>query len=149
LEPLATRGADHALDVHDRTPQDVRKELHGLARARGVPSLSWRIFECSGTPAGQTLAFGLLARGATLLQVGYTPKPVELRFSNLMAFDATAHGSWGCPPEAYPAVLELIADGRVVLEPFIEYAPMSRINDLLDALAHHRLERRMVLDPRT
>jgi 6-hydroxycyclohex-1-ene-1-carbonyl-CoA dehydrogenase len=90
----------------------------------------------------------LLARGATLLQVGYTPKTIELRFSNLMAFDATVHGTWGCPPEAYPKVLQLIESGLVVLAPFIEYAPMSRINELLDALAHHRLERRMVLDPR-
>jgi 6-hydroxycyclohex-1-ene-1-carbonyl-CoA dehydrogenase len=65
-----------------------------------------------------------------------------------MAHDATVHGTWGCPPEAYPAVLRLIAGGQVVLKPFIEYAPMSRINELLDALAHHRLERRMVLDPR-
>lgn len=148
LTQLTAHGADHTADVRDRAPQEVRKELHGLARAGGVPSLRWRIFECSGTPAGQTLAFGLLGRGATLLQVGYTPKTVEVRLSNLMAFDATVHGTWGCPPEAYPDVLDLIADGRVVLKPFIDYAPMSRINDLLDALAHHRLERRMVLDPR-
>jgi 6-hydroxycyclohex-1-ene-1-carbonyl-CoA dehydrogenase len=112
-----------------------------------VPSLRWRVFECSGTPAGQQLAFGLLARAATLLQVGFTPRPVELRFSNLMAFDATVHGTWGCPPEAYPEVLRLIAQGRVVLDPFVEHAPMSRLPELLDALAHHRLERRMILDP--
>ena len=148
LALLAAYGADHTADVKDRAPQDVRKELHALARGRGVPSLRWRIFECSGTPAGQTLAFGLLARGATLLQVGFTPKPVEVRLSNLMAFDATVHGSWGCPPEAYAAVLRLIAGGRVTLKPFVEYAPMSRINELLGALAEHRLERRMVLDPR-
>jgi 6-hydroxycyclohex-1-ene-1-carbonyl-CoA dehydrogenase len=148
LETLRRHGADHVANVADRAPQDVRKELHGLARSGGVPSLRWRIFECSGTPAGQTLAFGLLGRGATLLQVGYTPKSVEVRLSNLMAFDATVHGTWGCPPEAYPAVLEMIADGRVALKPFVEYAPMSRLNDLLDGLARHRLERRMVLDPR-
>ena len=141
-------GASHACDVRERTPQDVRKELHALARGWDVPSLRWRIFECSGTPAGQTLAYGLLARAATLLQVGYTPKTVELRLSNLMAFDATMHGTWGCPPEAYPEVLRLIAAGQVVLEPFVEHAPMSALNELLDALAHHRLERRMILDPR-
>jgi 6-hydroxycyclohex-1-ene-1-carbonyl-CoA dehydrogenase len=147
LAALAGRGAEQAVDVRDRTPQDVRKELHALARGWGVPSLRWRVFECSGTPAGQQLAFGLLARAATLLQVGFTPRPVELRFSNLMAFDATVHGTWGCPPEAYPEVLRLIAQGRVVLDPFVEHAPMSRLPELLDALAHHRLERRMILDP--
>ncbi|MFI5370821.1 MAG: 6-hydroxycyclohex-1-ene-1-carbonyl-CoA dehydrogenase [Candidatus Eisenbacteria bacterium] len=148
LRQAAAVGAEHTCDVRDRAPQDVRKELHALARTWQVPSLRWRIFECSGTPAGQLLAYGLLARAATLLQVGYTPKPVEVRLSNLMAFDATVHGSWGCPPEAYPDVLRLIAAGQVVLEPFVEHAPMSSLNELLDALAHHRLERRMILDPR-
>lgn len=147
LETLSRHGAEHVVNVAGRPWQEVRKELHGLARGWGVPSLRWRIFECSGTPAGQTLAFGLLARGATLLQVGYTPKPVEVRLSNLMAFDATVHGTWGCPPEAYPAVLRLVADGRVALEPFVEHAPMSGLNRHLDDLAHHRLERRLILDP--
>jgi 6-hydroxycyclohex-1-ene-1-carbonyl-CoA dehydrogenase len=148
LRQAAALGAEHVCDVSGRTPQEVRKELHALARGWQVPSLGWRIFECSGTPEGQQLAFGLLARAATLLQVGYTPRPVELRFSNLMAFDATVHGSWGCPPEVYPDVLRLIAAGQVVLEPFVEHAPMSALNELLDALAHHRLARRMILDPR-
>jgi len=148
LAQIAAHGAQHTVDVRERAPQDVRKELHALARGWGVSSLRWRIFECSGTTPGQQLAFGLLARGAVLLQVGFTPKPVEVRLSNLMAFDATVHGTWGCPPEAYPAVLQLIAAGQVVLEPFVEYAPMSRLNELLDALAHHRLERRMILDPK-
>ncbi len=148
LAQLLAHGAAHTADVRDRTPQEVRKELHALARGWDVPSLRWRVFECSGSPAGQTLAFGLLSRGATLLQVGYTIQTVEVRLSNLMAFDATIHGTWGCPPEAYADVLRLIAEGKVALEPFVEHAPMSSINELLDALAHHRLERRMILDPR-
>jgi len=45
-------------------------------------------------------------------------------------------------------VLAMIGDGRVALGPFLEHAPMSRINDFLGDLAAHRLERRMVLDPR-
>jgi 6-hydroxycyclohex-1-ene-1-carbonyl-CoA dehydrogenase len=64
-----------------------------------------------------------------------------------MAFDATVHGTWGCPPEAYPAVLELIYDGRVSLSPMLDHAPMSDLNRLLDDMANHRLARRMVLHP--
>lgn len=140
-------GIQHTCNVRGRNPRDVRKELHGLAATWAVPSLNWRIFECSGTTDGQTLAFTLLGRGATLVQVGFTPKPVELRFSNLMAFDATALGSWGCPPEAYPDVLRLIWDGKVQLTGGLEQAPMSRINELLADMAGHRLQRRMVLFP--
>jgi 6-hydroxycyclohex-1-ene-1-carbonyl-CoA dehydrogenase len=149
LEVAAQHGAEATLDVSGKAPPEVRKAAHGIATEWGVPSLAYRVFECSGTTDGQLLAFGLLARGATLLQVGFTPKPVEVRLSNLMAFDATVHGTWGCPPEAYPDVLRLVFDGKVVLGPFVERAGMSRLNTLLDDMAHHRLTRRMILDPRS
>ncbi len=148
LDLVGAHGAERLVDVTGRTPQEVRKEVHGVAREWRVPSLRFRIFECSGTPQGQLMAFGLLARGATLAQVGYTPKTVEVRLSNLMAFDATIVGTWGCPPELYPEVLRLIFEGKIVLTPFVEHAPMSRINELLAAMAGHTLANRMVLDPR-
>jgi 6-hydroxycyclohex-1-ene-1-carbonyl-CoA dehydrogenase len=148
LEAIARHGAERTLAVGGRTPKELRKEAHAVAAEWCVPSLRWRILECSGTPEGQTLAFTLLGQAATLVQVGYTPSTVSLRLSNVMAFDATVHGSWGCPPDAYPRVLELIYDGRVVLTPFVEHAPMSRIVEWLDAMAGHRLTRRLVLDPR-
>jgi 6-hydroxycyclohex-1-ene-1-carbonyl-CoA dehydrogenase len=148
LELARSLGADEVISVADADPRAVKKQAHGLARALGVHSLRYRIFETSGTTAGQSQAFGLLAHAATLVFVGYTPKKLEVRLSNLMAFDATAHGTWGCPPDAYPAVLELIAAGKIVLEPLVARAPMSQLNALLDDMAHHRLTRRMVLDPR-
>ncbi|NUN13394.1 MAG: 6-hydroxycyclohex-1-ene-1-carbonyl-CoA dehydrogenase [Myxococcales bacterium] len=144
---MKTFGAHHTVLVRDRQPKEVRKELHGIAKDLRVASLKFRIFECSGTPSGQTLAFTLLAKGATLVQVGYTPKPIEIRLSNLMAFDATVHGSWGCPPELYPEILQLIYGGKIQITPFIEHAKLSEINQHLDDMAHHRLARRLVLNP--
>jgi 6-hydroxycyclohex-1-ene-1-carbonyl-CoA dehydrogenase len=146
LEAIARYGAESTTAVGARPPKEVRAEVHAIAKQWGIPSLRWRIFECSGTPDGQTLAFTLLSQASTLVQVGYTPAPVSLRLSNVMAFDATVHGTWGCPPSAYVDVLELIYDGRVVLTPFVEHAPMSRLAEGLDALAGHT--RRLVLDPR-
>lgn len=136
------------MNVRDCEMRAVRKELHGLARDSGVESLRHRIFECSGTAAGQTLAYGLLAQAATLVQVGYTREQVQIRLSNLMAFDATVHGTWGCPPERYPEILKLVYAGKVVLGPFVERAPMSEIGRLLDEMAGDRLTHRMILDPR-
>ena len=149
LDLVAAHGAERTVLVDGRTPQEVRKEVHGIARSWGVASIDFRIFECSGTPQGQVLAFGLLSRAATLVQVGYTPKAVEVRLSNLMAVDATIHGTWGCPPAQYPDVLRLISQGQVVIAPFVEHAPMSRVNELLEAMAQHRLANRMILDPRS
>jgi 6-hydroxycyclohex-1-ene-1-carbonyl-CoA dehydrogenase len=149
LELALKHGAETALEASDLAPKAVKAEVRALLKKHGVPGLRLRIFECTGTPAGQTLAYGLLDRGATLVQVGYTPQPVEVRLSNLMAFDATIHGTWGCPLEAYPAVISLVAQGKVALDPFVERAPMSRINDHLEAMHARRLERRLVLDPRS
>jgi 6-hydroxycyclohex-1-ene-1-carbonyl-CoA dehydrogenase len=148
LERIAALGIE-TVNVVDRDPKVVRKELHARAKEWGVPSIAWRIFECSGTTSGQLLAYSLISNASTIVFVGFTRDMVNVRLSNLMAFDATAHGSWGCPRERYPDVLHLIYQGSVVLEPFIERAPMSRINEHLRALAEHRLERRLVLDPRT
>ncbi len=149
LERSRELGAEHAVGVADRPAKEVRKEIRSLAREWQIPSLRLRIFEASGTAAGQALAFALLDRAATLVQVGYTPESLSVRLSNLMAFDATVHGTWGCPPEAYPAVLDLIYDGRVSLSPMLDHAPMSELNRLLDDMANHRLARRMVLHPET
>jgi 6-hydroxycyclohex-1-ene-1-carbonyl-CoA dehydrogenase len=134
------------INLSSLDPKELRKQVRGFAK--GVPTLKYKIFECSGSAPGQTTAYGLLERGATMLQVGYTPGKIEVRLSNLMAFDATIHGTWGCPPEVYPGVLQLIEQGKVKLDPFIAYGPMSKVNDYLADMAAHKLEKRMVMDPR-
>lgn len=147
LDSAAAYGAGHVTLVADKEPREVRNELRAVAREWDVPSLRWRIFEASGTAEGQLLAFSLLGPAATLVQVGYTFDKVTVRLSNLMAFDAAVHGTWGCPPEVFPEVLAMIYDGRVALDPFVDHAPMSRLNELLDDMAHHKLTRRMILHP--
>lgn len=149
LSLLEEHGASAVLRVDDRPQKELRKRALELMAGFGVGSLRHRIFECSGTAAGQRLAFSLIGPASTMVQVGYCRDPIELRLSNLMAFDATVHGSWGAPLEIYPDCLRLVFEGKVVLDPFVEHAPMSRIDALLDDMAHHRLERRVVLDPRT
>lgn len=147
LELMAEHGADERVNVKGREDRDIKKTLHGMAKKWGIPSLRHRIFECSGTAAGQGLAYALVARAATLMLVGYTFDKVTVRLSNLMAFDATVHGTWGCPVEAYAPVLDLMRAGKVTLQPFVELAPMSTLNDQLRAMAEHRLTHRMVLQP--
>jgi 6-hydroxycyclohex-1-ene-1-carbonyl-CoA dehydrogenase len=148
-ERLAALG-DHGVERTLLAGEDeraVRSAAQTMAREWGVPSLGWRIFECSGTPAGQSLAFTLLAPASTLVVVGFSAEKVRLRLSNVMAHDATVQGTWGCPPEAYRGVLRLVYEGKVALSPFIDRAPMSELNRLLDEMAAHRLRRRMVLLP--
>jgi len=67
--------------------------------------------------------------------------------SNLMALDATVQGNWGCLPEHYPAVLDLVLSGKVMLEPFVEYRPLDSINETFADLHEHRVSRRVILQP--
>ena len=147
LALAAAHGAELTLDPAALDAKDLRRKLRSFLDGHGVPSWRMRIFETSGTPAGQTTAFGLLAHGASLSVVGFTPATVEVRLSNLMAFDAIAQGNWGCLPEHYPAVVDLILSGRVALAPFIETRPLSSINETFARIHQHGALRRVVLIP--
>ena len=90
-------------------------------------------------------AFGLLDFGAHLGVVGYTPKAVEVRLSNLMAFDATAASNWGCPPDRYPDALALVLDGKVRLDAFVETHPLDCAPSVFQSVIEHRITRRAIL----
>ena len=121
--------------------------ISAFAKAQGLRSTEWFIFECSGTAPGQLTAYSLLVHGATLSVVGFTMDKVELRLSNLMAFDARAIGNWGCPPEAYPAALDLVLKGRVQIAPFVETHPLDDINRVFAAVHHKEIKKRAVMVP--
>ncbi|MBI5494538.1 MAG: 6-hydroxycyclohex-1-ene-1-carbonyl-CoA dehydrogenase [Deltaproteobacteria bacterium] len=135
------------VNVKDRPLKDVRKEIQGIVKGWEVPSFRWKIFECSGTTPGQQLAYALMGPAATMVVVGFTPQPAEFKLANIMAFDATVHGTWGCPPARYAEVLPHIYAGRVKLDPFVTYVPLPDANKVLDDMAHHRLDKRAVLLP--
>lgn len=142
--------ADHGLALPLDAGVDfkaIKRAVRELAAERGIPSFRWKIVECSGSPAGQRTAFGLLGHGSLLVVVGYTPQPVEVRLSNLMALDAAALGNWGCLPEHYPAVVDLALAGRVALTPFVEKRPLATINETFDELHAGGASRRVILIP--
>lgn len=147
LELLADHGANLTLDNSALDFRELKARLKDFAAEHGLPSWRRKIFECSGTPGGQTTAFGLLTHGGYLGVVGYTPRKVDIRLSNLMALDAVAAGNWGCLPEHYPAVLDLVLSGSVALEPFVEYRSMSSINESFADLHARRISRRLILLP--
>ena len=147
LARMTSFGAELTIDTREVQGRDVKKAVKGFAKEKGLAQTEWKIFETSGTPAGQTTAFDLLVHGAYLGIVGYTPKKVEVRLSNLMAFDARAEGSWGCLPEHYPAVLDLVLRGKVQVAPFVERRPLATINETFAAIGAHEVRDRVVLIP--
>ena len=147
LAAIARHGASLTLDSRKHDAKSLKGAIVEFARARALPTTEWFIFECSGTAPGQLTAFGLLVHGATLSVVGFTMDKVEVRLSNLMAFDARALGNWGCPPESYPAALDLVLDGKIAVKPFVEAHPLDGINEVLQAVHHRTIRKRAVLVP--
>ncbi len=147
LELAGRHGAGLLLDASSTDLKGLKAAIRAFVRASGRVAMGLKIFEMSGTPAGQATAFGLLDHGAYLAVVGFTPKPVEIRLSNLMAFDAIARGNWGCPPDQYPAALRLILDGKVVLTPFVELHPLEEAPAIFEAVRGHAIRRRVILQP--
>ncbi len=147
LDLLSQFGAALTLNPKSLDKKALRQTLQNFAKENSLPSVEWKIFETSGTKAGQELAFSLLTHGATLSVVGFTMDTLELRLSNLMAFDARAIGNWGCDPRYYPEVLELVGAGKVKLAPFVQKFPLSEINAVFEAVHHRELDKRPVLVP--
>ncbi len=147
LEALADRGAHLRLSASALDFRELKRAVKGFAAEHGSHSWRWRIYETSGTAAGQRTAFGLLGKGSYLGVVGYTPDKVKLRLSNLMALDATARGNWGCVPAHYPAIVELVLSGQVLLAPFVEQRPLSSINETFASVHARDVSRRVILTP--
>jgi len=147
LNALADYGAAKTFNVREFDARALKKEIGAFAKERGLSQREWVIFECSGTGAGQTTAYNLLVHGATLCVVGFTMDKVEVRLSNLMAFHARALGNWGCPPDLYPAALDLVLDGKIKLAPFVERHPLNDINHVFHEAHARKLKRRAILVP--
>ncbi len=147
LEAISHHGAALTLDARVLDGKAMKVAINAFAKQNGLPATEWFIFECSGTAPGQLTAFGLLVHGATLSVVGFTMDKIEIRLSNLMAYDARALGNWGCPPESYPAALDLVLDGKVAIKPFVEAHSLDDINRIFAAVHHREIKKRVVLTP--
>lgn len=147
LQAITGHGAALTLNSAAVDFKTLKKEVTGHAHAWGCPASGWKIYECSGHPAGQETAFGLLGYAGVLMVVGFTLAKIEVRLSNLMAFDATVQGTWGCRPELYPEALRLVTEGRVTLKPFIEHHGLAEGTDVLRRVANHEMSKRAILTP--
>jgi 6-hydroxycyclohex-1-ene-1-carbonyl-CoA dehydrogenase len=147
LDMASQHGAGLVLDASSIDLRGLKAAVRTFSRESARKGIGLKIFEMSGTPAGQTTAFGMLDHGAYLGVVGFTPKAIELRLANLMAFDATARGNWGCPPDQYPAALQLVLEGKVALTPYVEVHALEEAPALLEAVAKHSIRRRVILQP--
>ena len=147
LALMSRHGAAAVFNVRTMDFKELKAEIQSRVKRWGAPQHRWKIFECSGTAAGQQTAFGLINTAATLMIIGFTLDKTELRLSNLMAMDATVQGTWGCKAELYPDALRLVTEGKIDLKPFVHTYPMSAGPKVLDDVAAHRIRHRAILVP--
>ena len=147
LEKAKLNGVHAVINSMDLSVKEIKAKVKTLAGELNTSPYGWKIFEMSGSIAGQELAFNLITYASVLSIVGFTMNKLELRLSNLMAFDAKLVGTWGCKPELYPDVVELIASGKLKINDFVELFPMSEINKVFENTLSHQYTKRSVLVP--
>jgi len=147
LDAVADYGAALTLNARERPFPELKQAIRDFVKENGLPKTESVIYECSGTAAGQLTAFGLMGFGSTLCVIGFTLEKIEIRLSNLMAFDARVLGNWGCEPALYPAALDLVLDKRVQLLPFVEQKPLGEINEVFETVHKGGMSRLAILVP--
>ncbi len=142
------QGADFTINSKDKDERELKKTVRALVKERGLPATQWKVFEVSGSAAGQSAAFALMSFAGSLSIIGFTMEKISLRLSNVMAFDATLIGNWGCSPAHYPAVVDDVLARKINLLDNIETHPLDGINNLVKLAFEHKLERRAILVPK-
>jgi 6-hydroxycyclohex-1-ene-1-carbonyl-CoA dehydrogenase len=147
LENAKKMGARYVINSHGMDERDIKKTIRNIVKENLLPRYQWRVFETSGTAAGQMVAFSLLSFAGSLGVVGFTMEKLTLRLSNIMAFDADVFGNWGCRPAYYPSVVNQILSGKINLLDNIEEKPLDSINEIIPLAFSHKLERRIIFIP--
>jgi 6-hydroxycyclohex-1-ene-1-carbonyl-CoA dehydrogenase len=147
LERAKRFGAIATVNTKGLDADAARKAVQGACKENSFPRVGVKVLEMSGTPQGQELAWSLMTFAGVVGIVGFCLNKVEVRLSNLMAFDARAFGNWGCRPQLYKPALDLIRDSKVSVLPFIQRFAMNDINSVLDDVHAHKLSERPILIP--
>jgi 6-hydroxycyclohex-1-ene-1-carbonyl-CoA dehydrogenase len=147
LERALKFGADFVINSTGKEAGDVSKEFRTICKDNGLPNTGWKIFEVTGVKPGQEIALNLLGFTGKLIVVGFGLAKTEYAIGRLMAFDAEIIGTWGCLPEYYPIVLDMVLKGKINIEKFVETRPMSSIADTFAEAHKTPPMKRIVLTP--
>jgi 6-hydroxycyclohex-1-ene-1-carbonyl-CoA dehydrogenase len=56
-------------------------------------------------------------------------------------------GTWGCLPQYYPVVLDMVLNEKIKVKPFVDIRPMSTILKAFEEAHSGKLVQRIVLTP--
>ncbi len=148
LQRALDLGVDYVINTRDKDFKAVQEEFKSISKQSKVRhNVGWKIFECTGVGSAQDLALGLLGFIGKLVVVGFGLQKNSYSISRLMAFDAEIIGTWGCLPEYYPKVLEMVQSGAIKIDQLLETRPMSTIKEAFKEAHSGGLTKRIVLTP--
>jgi 6-hydroxycyclohex-1-ene-1-carbonyl-CoA dehydrogenase len=147
LDRALKYGADFVINSTDKDTKAISGEFRDISKKNGLPNFGWKIFEITGTKPGQDIALSLLSFIGKLIVVGYGMAKTEYMFGRLMAFDAEVIGTWGCLPEYYPIVLDMILNKKINIDAFVQTRPMSTIAEAFEEAHKVSPDKRIVLTP--
>lgn len=147
LDRALNYGADFVINSSDKDTRAVSGEFKSICKENGLPGFGWKIFEVTGAKAGQEIGLTLLSYIGKLIIIGFGLGKSEYMMSRLMAFDAEIIGTWGCLPEYYPIVLNMVTSGKVNIDAFVQTRPMSTIMESFEEAHKVPPDKRIVLTP--
>jgi 6-hydroxycyclohex-1-ene-1-carbonyl-CoA dehydrogenase len=147
LESAKQQGADFGICTRDMDEKEIKSQIRDLVKQNDLPKNRWRVFENSGSAAGQSTAFSLLSYAGTVGIIGFTMDKVNVRLSNIMAFDADVFGNWGCRPTYYADVIKDVLNKKINVLDNVQQFPLSELNAVVNDALDHRLTKRAILCP--
>lgn len=141
------QGSDFGICTANMDEREIKTQIRDLVKKHGLPKNQWRVFDTSGSAEGQRTAFSLLSYAGTIGIVGFTMDKVNVRLSNIMAFDADVFGNWGCRPVHYAEVINDVLAQKINVRDNIQQFSLSEINMVVAEALGHRLAKRAVLVP--
>ncbi|MDG5482269.1 NAD(P)-dependent alcohol dehydrogenase [Mycolicibacterium gadium] len=126
---LATEnGADHIIDIKDKSDDQVRNALEAATGKREFDA----VIECAGAEESIRLAFSLLATEGAVASVGLVGNRVDISLFPLVSREYTLFGSFWGNFNDLTEVVALAEEGKI--KDSVTQVNFEDVNDHLDAL---------------
>ena len=139
LDVAKENGADHTVNVRDKTADDIRAELE---TATGRSELD-AVIECAGSEESIQLAFTLLATQGAVASVGLIGNRIDIPLFPFVARDFSYFGSFWGNYNDLTEVLSLAEAG--LIKHTVTRVRFDDINDAIDALSRGDIVGRAVI----
>jgi propanol-preferring alcohol dehydrogenase len=128
LKVAKDNGADHTINVRDKTAEAVRAELEGLTGRAELDA----VIDCAGAPESIQLAFSLLATEGAVASVGLIGNRVDIPLFPVVGRELTYFGSfWG----TYNDLTEVVALAEAgQIKHTVTRVRFDDVNETIDAI---------------